>query len=145
MSLIPKWLIVTILVFSFIGFLDATFLTIEHYNGGTLQCFIFDGCDEVLSSSYSAIGGIPTALFGAIYYLAILIATILYLDTKHDWALRFLAYIPIAGFVFSLWLIYLQLFIIEAICFYCVVSAITSTIIFVLGLCLWPYLKRKTE
>ncbi len=134
MPQIPRWLLIGFVVFSFLGFLDATFLTLEHYNKGILPCYIFEGCDRVTNSSYSQIAGLPVALFGAVYYLAIFIATILFIDTKYRPILYILIFLPIFGFLFSLWFMYLQIFVIKAICFYCVISAITSTALLVLGL-----------
>lgn len=131
---ISKWILGLILAVSFIGFLDAAYLTIEHYNKGILRCYVFEGCDEVTSSKYSTVGGIPIALFGAVYYLAIFIATILFIDTKYRLLFYVLTFIPILGFLFSAWFVYLQLAVIKAICLYCMISAATSTSLFVLGL-----------
>lgn len=134
MPQISRWFLIAFAVVSFLGFLDATFLTIEHYNRGILPCYIFEGCDQVTTSVYSQVAGLPVALFGAIYYLAIFIATILFIDTKYKPILYVLIFLPIFGFLFSLGFLYLQIFVIKAICFYCVISAITSTTLFVFGL-----------
>lgn len=133
-KLISPGLIWTFIIISFLGFLDATFLTAEHYLGPLLGCPIFGGCDEVLISPYSAVGGIPVALFGAIYYLAIFILSIAYFDTRRAKILRFVTNLTPLGFIASLWFLYLQLFVIKALCFYCIISLITSTLLFVLGL-----------
>lgn len=133
-SPIPNWILGLFLVISFIGFLDAAYLTVEHYNRGILPCYIFEGCDQVTASKYSSIGNIPIAFFGAIYYLAIFLSTILFFDTKYKPVLYILIMLPVFGFIFSLWFMYLQIFAIKAICFYCVISAITSTALFILGL-----------
>lgn len=129
-----KLILAGFIVFALIGFLDASYLTIQHYNNGILPCYVFTGCDLVTSSSYAVVAGIPISLLGAIYYLAIIISGILYLDTGIKKALRVLINLPIVGFLATLWLLFLQLFVIKAICFYCVISAITSTFIFILAL-----------
>ena len=123
-----------ILAVSFIGFFDAAYLTVQHYQQGIVPCIVFEGCEEVLASKYAQVGGIPTSLIGAIYYLAIFISTLLFVDRKNPFALKVIGYLPIAGFTVSLFLVYLQIFVIKAICTYCVVSAVSSTILFVLGL-----------
>ena len=133
---ILRGLVLAFIVISFLGFLDATFLTAGHYLGPLLGCPIFGGCDKVLISPYSAVGGIPVALFGAIYYLAIFILGIAYLDTGRVRILRFTASLTPLGLFASLWFLYLQLFVIKALCFYCIASFITSTLLFVLGLVL---------
>ena len=133
---ISKWIFVLILATSFIGFLDSAYLTVEHYNKGILPCYIFEGCDQVTTSKYSTVANIPISLFGAIYYLAIFAAAILFLDTKYAPILYILILLPVAGFLLSLWFVYLQLFVIKAICLYCMVSAVTSTSLFIMSLIL---------
>lgn len=137
-----KWLLILMILISFIGFFDATFLTIQHYRDGILPCVVFEGCEQVTTSKYSTIGNIPISLFGMIYYLIILISTIIYFDNKNKKAFLLIGYFPVVGFVISMFLLYLQLFIIKALCTYCLVSIISSTILFVLGLNL---LKLKHE
>lgn len=137
-----KILLALFLLASFIGFLDATYLTVEHYNKGILPCYIFEGCDQVTASRYSTVGNIPIALFGAIYYLVIFISTILFFDTKYKPILYILILLPIFGFLFSLWFMYLQIFVIKAICFYCVISATTSTALFILTIPLFRFVVK---
>ena len=128
------------LIYSFIGvgligFIDAVFLTVKHFQG-TIGCSVISGCQAVLDSSYSTILGIPVALLGAAYYLTIIIIALLYIDIKKDIILKILSYFPITGFVFSLWLVYLQFFVINAVCQYCMLSALTSITIFILAMVL---------
>jgi uncharacterized membrane protein len=118
-----------------IGFLDAIYLTVSHYTGH-INCSVISGCQEVLLSPYSKILGIPLALLGALYYLFILINSLLYIDNQNKWSKIFLSYLPIFGFLFSLYLLYLMIFVIEALCQYCLISAGSSTILFILSLIL---------
>jgi len=127
------WIFVTV---SFLGFLDATFLTAEHYLGLLLGCPIFGGCDKVISSPYSVVWGIPVALAGAVYYLAVFLLSVAYFDTKQVRPLEFAVYLTPLGLIASLWFLYLQAFIINALCFYCLISALTSTLLFIFGLLL---------
>jgi len=122
------------LTLSLIGFLDASYLAAKHYLGEPVVCSLLEGCEEVLTSKYAIVAGVPVALFGVFYYLAVFILIILYWDTGKTQFLRFAAYLTILGFAASLWFVYLQLFVIGAICLYCMASAITSTILFMLGL-----------
>ena len=117
----------------------------EHYNQGILPCYIFEGCDKVLTGKYSEIFGLPVALFGAVYYLLIVLTAVFYLDTKNKISLNILKIFPSAGLLASLWFVYLQLFIIEAICFYCMISAFTSTALFILSLFLIRLTKYDKE
>jgi uncharacterized membrane protein len=139
---IPKWSVWLLVLFSFGGFLDATYLTVKHYLGTPIPCSIFAGCEKVTTSQYATLWGIPVAMLGAIYYLLIFVLLIAYLDTKKEPVLYFTARLTLIGFLASIWFLYLQLFIIKAICLYCVVSAFTSTMLFVLGIMLLT-LKRQ--
>lgn len=135
LSLPPnKFLAPVFAIFGFIGFLDASFLTFEHYRGDPLPCVIFTGCDTVTTSQYATIGGIPVALLGAIYYLAIFVLTIAYWDTKNPKFINTASLLTFVGFFASIYFVYLQLFVIHAICLYCVISATDSTILFIVGL-----------
>jgi len=140
---IPKWILVAIILVSFIGFLDATYLTVKNYTQGILPCIIFNGCETVLNSSYSKIGAIPISLIGAGYYLLFFITAILYIDIRHAKALKALIFMPVFGFVASLWFVYLQIFVLKAICFYCMVSAVSSTALFAAGMYLLYLIKNK--
>lgn len=140
--IIPKCLIVAFLILSFLGFLDALYLTVSHYYGLFLKCFIGE-CETVLESQYATIAGIPVALLGTIYYLAIFIFVILFLDVKKDFFIKSAAWLTIVGFLSSLYFIFLQLFIIKATCFYCLISAGFSIILFILGISVLKILKNK--
>lgn len=131
---IPKWLVWLFVLFSLAGFLDATYLTVKHYFGTPINCSIFAGCEKVTTSQYATLWGIPVALLGAIYYLIIFVLVVAYLDTKKERVMYFTARLTLMGFLASLWFLYLQLFVIKAICLYCVVSALTSTMLFIFGI-----------
>ena len=131
---LPKWLIWSLIIVSFIGFLDASYLTIAHYTGLALRCSVFNGCDQVTTSPYSVILGIPVALLGVFYYLAILLATLFYFDSRKAWLPKYIAWATNAGLAASVWFVFLQLFVIKAICQYCMISATTSTLLFIFGI-----------
>jgi uncharacterized membrane protein len=120
-------------VVALLGFIDAVYLTTKYYSGN-INCSVISGCQEVLSSQYSAIVGIPLALLGALYYLFVLIAAMLYIDSQNKWALKIIFIFPTIGFIFSIWLTYLQAYVIKAFCQYCILSALTSTLLFIMSL-----------
>lgn len=144
----------TFLPVSFLGFLDASYLTIKNFMGTPLPCSILRGCEEVTGSQYSMIGGMPVALLGAIYYLTIFVLVFSLLNKKtfssgvdggiHENGnklLKFTAYLTIIGLLASLWFIYLQIFVIKAICLYCMFSAFTSITLFVFGIIVLKFKK----
>ena len=127
---------------SLLGFLDAAYLTIEHYRGVVPPCAIVTGCETVTTSQFSLILGVPVALLGAMYYLLLTVLSILYFDTKNERWIKRAAILTPLGLLASTWFIYLQAFIIKAWCLYCLGSATTSLALFVLGMVL---LKKKSE
>ena len=143
-----NFLYFTFLPVSFLGFLDASYLTVKHFVGTPLPCSVIHGCEEVTTSQYSVIGGIPVALLGAVYYLAIFILILSVLRrnmfsscgaenvalANEDKLLNLTARLTVIGLLASLWFIYLQLFVIKAICLYCMFSAFTSITLFVFGI-----------
>lgn len=121
------------LVFSLIGFLEATYLTIQHYRGAFLDCSGLSNCEEVLTSEYAVVRGIPIALLGSLYYLSIFLLTAAYLDTKHRRILTIIPPLTFLGLLVMLILVYLQIFVIHALCLYCLLSALISTALFALA------------
>lgn len=120
---IPKWVPVLFLVGGFIGFVDSSYLTVLHYKNIIPPCSLLGECEKVLTSKYAVVGGVPTALFGAFYYLFIIILSVLYFDTKQVKYIFAAMGTTMVGFVFSLWFVYLQAFVIKAFCEYCLLSA----------------------
>ena len=143
-----NFLYFTFLPVSFLGFLDASYLSVKHFVGTPPPCSALRGCEEVTTSQYSVIGGIPVALLGAIYYLTIFILILAVLRrnmfsssgaenvalANEDKLLNLTARLTVIGLLASLWFIYLQLFVIKAICLYCMFSAFTSITLFVFGI-----------
>ncbi|MFA6405005.1 MAG: vitamin K epoxide reductase family protein [Candidatus Paceibacterota bacterium] len=136
---------VFILIVALLGFADSVYLAVEHFRGVIPPCTIVSGCEEVLTSSYAVIVGIPVSLLGVVYYFVILLGMFMYLESKHSNALKahhieilkWTLLGTIIGFVFSLWFVFIQIFIIGSYCLYCLASAITSTILFVSGMLLF--------
>ncbi len=126
--------VITFIVVALLGLCDAGYLTIKHFRGEIPPCSILHGCEQVTTSVYSQILGIPVALLGALYYLAILFGCTLYLDTKNTKILKYISYFTITGLLFSLYFTALQAFVIHSWCQYCLFSAFTSTTLFVNGM-----------
>lgn len=116
-----------------IGFVDSGYLAAKHYLGGPLPCTVFSGCEKVTSSRYAVLAGLPLALWGAAYYLALLLLAVGYFDTGRAALLRAAAGIAFAGFAASVWFVYLQLFVIRAVCLYCMISAAATAGLAVVG------------
>ncbi len=130
---VSKKLVFIFLLVAFLGFLDATYLTIEHFRGVAPPCTILEGCEQVTTSKYAVVLGVPVALAGSFYYLAVFVLSVLYLQTGKFGFFKLATLATVFGFLFSLWFLYLQLFVIDAICVYCIFSFLTSTALLVLG------------
>ncbi len=107
---------------SLLGLADALYLTVEHLSGRSVQCTIVSGCSEVLSSPYAVVAGVPLAAVGAAAYFSVFaLATLAAFGYRVAGTL--LLPLTSAMFLVSLWLIYLQAFVIRAFCQFCLLSA----------------------
>lgn len=89
---------------------------------------------QVMTSEWAYVLGIPLALLGAFYYLTVLVLSGMWFHTRHALVLKVLTPISAMGVVASSFFVYLQLFVIGAICPFCMVSAAATVILFVLEL-----------
>ncbi len=159
---------ITTLILAFLGFLDATYLTIEHYKNAVPPCSLAHGCETVLTSQYATIFGIPIALIGVGFYLVIMVLTGLMLQnptsviartetTKQSQEDRhasltmtnkrtlstLLLLLTGMGVVVALLLIFIQAFVLHAFCQYCLGSEIIDFLLF--GTSLWLWKSQKTS
>jgi uncharacterized membrane protein len=116
---------------SLVGLADALYLTNEHISGRSVRCTLIAGCSEVLGSSYAVIGGVPLAAVGAGAYFSVFS-----LATLAAFGYRFTAQLLAIGvllmFLVTLWLLYLQAFVIRQFCEFCLLSAAVTTSLVVL-------------
>lgn len=132
------------LFLSALGFLDSAFLTFQHYNKDPFSCPLFGGCEQVTTSVYSEIFGIPVALLGAMYYGFIFSLSLYsYLASKKQ-IIKIAGYFTTVGLLCSVYLVYLMAVVINAFCFYCVISALSSTLLFVVFLLNWLSWSKKS-
>jgi uncharacterized membrane protein len=126
-------LYVTAAIVSLLGLADALYLTVQHLTGQSVRCTIVSGCSEVLSSSYAVVSGVPLALIGAAAYFSVFsLATLAAFGYRIAGTL--LAPVILLMFLFSLWLIYLQAFVIGAWCQFCLFSAAITTVLTIVAL-----------
>jgi uncharacterized membrane protein len=123
------------LVFSVLGTLDAVYLLIYKLTGNSHMCLGNGGCHNVNFSPYSEINGIPVSVLGICAYLVILFILILEPRVKiaeENGPLAIFG-ISLGGVAFSAYLTYLEIYIIRAVCPFCVASAVLITLIFILA------------
>jgi uncharacterized membrane protein len=130
------WPYSTTALLSLVGLADAIYLTIEHLTGQSVRCTITTGCDEVLSSPYASIRGIPLAAFGALAYFTVFsLATLAAFGYESVKLPLRLLIAPM--FVMTLWLFYLQAFVIHAFCQYCLLSAAVTLSLVIINAFSW--------
>ena len=115
---------------SLVGLADALYLTIEHVTGQSVRCTIIAGCSAVLSSPYAVVAGIPLGAIGAAAYFTVFSLATLAAFGYHI-AGKLLFALVIAMLLVSMWLIYLQAFVIREFCQYCLLSAAITVALFV--------------
>ncbi|MDQ6651114.1 MAG: vitamin K epoxide reductase family protein [Acidobacteriota bacterium] len=116
---------------SLIGLSDSIYLTVEHLSGRSVRCTIVAGCSEVLSSPYASVRGIPLALVGATaYFVVFSLATLAVFGYKV--AGQLLAVVVAVMLLTTLWLLYLQAFVIRHFCQFCLLSALVTIALTVL-------------
>jgi uncharacterized membrane protein len=113
---------------SLIGLGDAIYLTVQDLTGQHLRCTIISGCSEVLGSSYAHIGPVPLAAMGAFAYFSVFSLSIL-AAFGYRLARPLLAALVGLMFLMTLWLLYLQAFVIHHFCQYCLLSAAVTTVL----------------
>ena len=124
---LPKWLPILLFVAALVGFADASYLTAQHVRGILPPCAI-EGCDQVLTSKYAEIAGLPVAALGMLYYGTVLVLLIAFFDTANRRFLHGACWIICAGMLGTLYFLAVQLFIVHAVCIYCLLSAGTTTV-----------------
>lgn len=122
------------IVLTVLGLLVSIYMTIYKVTNNESMCIGSGGCSVVNASGYSEVRGIPVAIFGVLGYLSIL--ALLYLENKSEFfqtnggMLQFA--VTLAGFLFTVWLIYVEVALIKAYCPFCITSQAAMTIIFIL-------------
>lgn len=114
----------------------AGYLTYVHWFDKPIVCAGFSSCAQVADSSYAWIHGIPVAFFGLLGYVALTAASVFWLrfGNRFDvWPLLTIWGMSLAGFGYSVYLTYVELFVIDAVCVWCATSAVIMTVIFLVA------------
>ncbi|MGA9285725.1 MAG: vitamin K epoxide reductase family protein [Solirubrobacteraceae bacterium] len=127
---------IAMIVLAVIGLGIASYLTYVHYAGIKPACTAGESCTKVQTSIYSKLAGVPVALMGLIGYIVIL-GSLLVRETETS---RFATLVfTLAGFGFSAYLTYRELFSIHAVCEWCATSAGIMTILMLMSI--WRFLR----
>ncbi len=130
-----KWLHRLSLALAILGVLVSIYMTILKLTENPTMCIGNGGCMTVSNSKYAIIYGIPVAVVGVGGYLTILV--LLLLERRVSFLAQngtlILFGLALLGFLFTLYLIYVELALIHALCPFCVTSQVTMTILFILS------------
>ena len=126
---LSKKFALTLLVLAFVGFVDASYLTAEHYLGRIPPCTIAgSNCASVLTSPYASVWNVPISLAGVGYYLVLVLLSASFYKSGERRSLAAFVVLSSLGALISVELLYIQLFIIHATCLYCLISAALSVL-----------------
>jgi len=130
-----KWLYRLSIALVIVGLLVSIYMTIYKIYHVESMCLGSGDCSTVNASSYSEVSGIPVAVVGIIGYAALL-ATLFFeprsLFMKKNATLLFFG-MSLTGFLFTVWLVFVEIVLIKAYCPFCITSQIAMTLIFVLS------------
>jgi len=107
-----------LIVICLAGIADAAYLTYVHYQPAALICTTSGGCETVQQSSYAVLLGVPVAILGLAAWIAALALTL----WNSELARTLNAALAIGALAFVGYLVVLQLFVIDAICVWCMVN-----------------------
>lgn len=130
-----KWLYRISIALAVLGVLVSAYMTVYKLTENNSMCLGSGDCATVNASAYSEVSGIPVAVIGVGGYLTILI--LLLTENKNKFLNKngtmIVFGLALFGFLFTLYLIYVETVLIRAYCPFCVTSQITMTILFILS------------
>lgn len=131
----PKYVLIAVL--AALGLAVSAYLTWIHWFPSSTFCSGVGDCEAVNSSPYATLGSIPIAALGMLMYISVLVLA--WIGKQKDGLLAEKAGLAIFGFgllgvLFSGYLTYVELYVIHAICPWCVISAIIVSLIFLLSI-----------
>lgn len=119
-----------------VGLFASAYLLYTYVSGAPIVCGLVSGCEVVRASQWAWTYGIPRPLLGVIFYTGMFALLVIRASTdwRAIWLYRLTVLSAAVGFVESAWLVYVQKFILQAWCAWCLVSALSATAIAVAAL-----------
>jgi uncharacterized membrane protein len=131
LSLVPKtWLAIAAIIVALAGLADSVYLTVHHFTAEPVPCSLIEGCEMVLTSQWAEFQGVPLALIGALGYFIAFSLALLTIYGYRTWPL-FGIQVTIMAIVSAV-LVYIQAAWIGAFCQFCLISAATSVLLFLI-------------
>lgn len=128
-----RWAAGTILVLAFLGISNSAYLAQSEAAGTPLICNIdsLSDCNVVTQSDYSKIMGVSLANFGLMFYTVVFVLAAFELALYNEMLRRALQGFALVGLVVSMYSVAMQVFVIDALCAYCLLSAFTTFLMFI--------------
>lgn len=144
MTAAPSHLVASFLVLTIGGILNAGYLVYQHWRRKPLICPLDHDCSTVTENRWAAIFGVRNEVLGFLFYIANFAVILLSLVLPHLLSqLYFLLLVMNAGgLLFSLFLVWVQVFAIKDYCFYCLISALITLFLFFVSIGLYSYLPQ---
>jgi len=120
-----------------VGLFIASYLTIVELPGGVPLCGPIKGCEEVAKSEYARIGGIPVAAFGVVLSLVLLSLALAWWKTDIYGLLLGHYALSLIGVLFDGYFLFLQVFVIKAVCIWCLSYEISLLLRFLIAFAVW--------
>ena len=139
--------VAVILVLAFFGLADSAYITQHEVSGTPLVCNIqnLSGCNVVVASPYAYLFGIPLAEYGVLFYSILFVIAALELVIFDRLLRRVLQGISLVGVIASLYFTFIQMFVINAFCIYCLASAVIAILIFIFASLIEPLQTNKQQ
>lgn len=129
-----KW---AVPVLAFLGLADSAYLSVLHWQRVIPPCGGYAGCEQVNTSPYAEIFGVPVAALGTLFYLSVLAVGLWRMRSSGDaWfqASLILYGLTLAGALFMAYLTLVEVFVLGAVCYWCLASAVISLILLALSI-----------
>jgi uncharacterized membrane protein len=123
--------LLAIAALAFLGMVDTLYLSLKR-EPGSVTCHVTEGCNDVLTSPYSELAGIPISWFGFAFYVSVFSSAV-FAGFGSEKPLGWIFWPAAAAFLISLVLTGIQAFVLRAFCEYCLASAALVTGIFLLS------------
>ena len=131
-----QWLYRVSLALVIVGLLVSIYMTIYKFTSNETMCLGSGDCSTVNSSRYAQVNGVPVAVIGLAGYGAILAVHVMERQPgffKENGALMIFG-LSLTGFLFTVYLIYIEAVILKAYCPFCITSQVAMTIIFIISI-----------
>ena len=133
-----RLLLIASALLAVVGIGIAAYLTIVHFADQPIVCSGIGDCEKVNSSRYAKLAGVPVAVLGLISYVTMLALIVAGLIRRDAMLIAGAWGVALASFGFSMYLTYIELGVLDAICVWCVASAsVVTAMLIALSACVW--------